>query len=85
MLSNSDTIERVNDSSHFRYPFTPMAFFRQYIAPLFIFLIFFVALAAASARAFLPSDMAQPAPIEEPSPSAQPAMSHPGPVQVEHG
>lgn len=41
-----------------------MAFFRQYIAPLFIFLIFLVALLAVTARAFLPSDMAQPAPIE---------------------
>jgi hypothetical protein len=41
-----------------------MAFFRQYIAPLFIFAIFFVALAAVSARIFLPSDMAQPAPVE---------------------
>jgi hypothetical protein len=41
-----------------------MAFFRQYIAPLFIVLIFLVALLAVSARIFLPSDMAQPAPIE---------------------
>jgi hypothetical protein len=41
-----------------------MAFFRQYIAPLFIVLIFLVALLAVSVRAFLPSDMAQPAPIE---------------------
>jgi hypothetical protein len=41
-----------------------MAFFRQYIAPLFIVLIFLVALLAVTARAFLPSDMAQPAPIE---------------------
>ncbi|WP_404790836.1 hypothetical protein [Altericista sp. CCNU0014] len=41
-----------------------MAFFRQYIAPLFIVLIFLVALLAVSARAFLPTDMAQPAPIE---------------------
>ena len=40
-----------------------MAFFRQYIAPIFIFLIFFVALAAVSARIFLPSDMAAPAPV----------------------
>lgn len=45
-----------------------MAFFRQYIAPIFIFLIFFVALAAVSARIFLPSDMAAPAPIGEVSP-----------------
>jgi len=43
-----------------------MAFFRQYIAPLFIVLIFAVALLAVSARIFLPSDMMAPAPIEEP-------------------
>jgi hypothetical protein len=53
-----------------------MAFFRQYIAPLFIVLIFLVALLAVTARAFLPSDMAQPAPIEEvaaqPQQAAQP-------------
>ncbi len=42
-----------------------MAFFRQYIAPLFIVLIFLVALLATSIRAFLPSDMAQPAPVED--------------------
>jgi hypothetical protein len=34
-----------------------MAFFRQYIAPLFIVLIFLVALLAVTARAFLPTDM----------------------------
>lgn len=43
-----------------------MGFFRQYIAPLFIFLIFAVALLAVSVRIFLPSDMMAPAPIEEP-------------------
>jgi hypothetical protein len=48
-----------------------MAFFRQYIAPLFIFAIFFVALAAVSARIFLPSDMAMPAVMDEPGPSVQ--------------
>jgi hypothetical protein len=42
-----------------------MAFFRQYIAPLFIVLIFLVALLAVTVRAFLPADMAQPAPIEQ--------------------
>ncbi|MBE9116803.1 hypothetical protein IQ249_12925 [Lusitaniella coriacea LEGE 07157] len=42
-----------------------MAFFRQYIAPLFVVLIFLVALAATSARIFLPSDLIAPAPIEE--------------------
>jgi len=45
-----------------------MAFFRQYIAPLFIVLIFLVALVAVSSRIFLPSDMAVPAPIEESAP-----------------
>ncbi len=43
-----------------------MAFFRQYIAPLFIFAIFFLALAAVSARIFMPSDMAMPAVMDEP-------------------
>ncbi len=42
-----------------------MAFFRQYIAPFFIVLIFLVALVAVSARAFLPSDMAAPAPVDD--------------------
>lgn len=45
-----------------------MAFFRQYIAPLFIFLVFLVALLAVSSRIFLPTDMAAPAPIEEVAP-----------------
>lgn len=39
------------------------AFFRQYIAPFVIVLIFLVALLAMSARIFLPSDMASPAPV----------------------
>lgn len=43
-----------------------MGFIRQYVVPLFIFLIFGVALVAVSARIFLPSDMMAPAPIEEP-------------------
>ncbi|HAG80143.1 MAG TPA: hypothetical protein DCL61_03005 [Cyanobacteria bacterium UBA12227] len=42
-----------------------MTFFRQYITPLLILLVFLVALVAVSARIFLPSDMAAPAPIEE--------------------
>ncbi len=42
-----------------------MAFFRQYIAPLIVVLLFAVALVAASARIFLPDDMAGPAPMEE--------------------
>ncbi len=43
-----------------------MSFFRSYIAPLLIVLIFAVAMVAVSARIFLPSDMMAPAPIEEP-------------------
>jgi hypothetical protein len=47
-----------------------MAFFRQYIAPLIVVLLFAVALVAASARIFLPDDMAGPAPMEEVAPAA---------------
>ena len=43
-----------------------MNFFRQYILPLLLVLVFFVALVAVSARIFLPSDLAAPAPIERP-------------------
>ncbi|MGF2038312.1 MAG: hypothetical protein RMZ43_023850 [Nostoc sp. CmiVER01] len=42
-----------------------MAIFRQYIAPLLAVLVFLFALVAVSARIFLPSDMAAPAPIEQ--------------------
>jgi len=42
-----------------------MLIIRQYIAPLIAVLIFSLALVAVSARIFLPSDMAAPAPIEE--------------------
>lgn len=42
-----------------------MSIIRQYIAPLLVVLIFSLALVAVSARIFLPSDMAAPAPIEE--------------------
>lgn len=52
-----------------------MAIFRQYIAPLLVVLVFFVALVAVSARIFLPSDMAAPAPIEEVSPQPKQAKS----------
>lgn len=41
-----------------------MTFFRSYIAPLLIVLIFIVAMLAVSARIFLPSDMVAPAPLE---------------------
>ncbi|MBR8827786.1 MAG: hypothetical protein DSM107014_07750 [Gomphosphaeria aponina SAG 52.96 = DSM 107014] len=40
-----------------------MNFFRQYISPLIIVLMFLIALLAVSARIFLPEDMAAPAPI----------------------
>lgn len=42
-----------------------MVIIRQYIAPLLVVLIFSLALVAVSARIFLPSDMAAPAPVEE--------------------
>lgn len=40
-----------------------MNFLRQYIAPLVVVTIFLLALLAVSARIFLPSDMAAPAPV----------------------
>ena len=40
-----------------------MNIFRQYIAPLLAVVIFLLALVAVSARIFLPSDMAAPAPV----------------------
>ncbi len=40
-----------------------MSFFRQYLAPFVVLLIFLFALFAVSIRIFLPSDMAAPAPI----------------------
>ncbi|MGF1498195.1 MAG: hypothetical protein ACFB8W_15435 [Elainellaceae cyanobacterium] len=46
------------------------AFFRQYIAPLLIVLVFLVAMVAVSARIFLPNDLAAPAPIEDPDQQA---------------
>ena len=42
-----------------------MSFFRQYIAPFIVLLIFFIALFAVSIRTFLPGDMAAPAPISQ--------------------
>jgi hypothetical protein len=44
-----------------------MKFFRQYLAPLLVVLLFLVALVAVSARIFLPGDMALPAPVAEAS------------------
>ncbi|MGB5974777.1 MAG: hypothetical protein WBG38_15740, partial [Nodosilinea sp.] len=55
-----------------------MSFFRSYVAPFIIVLIFAVAMLAVSARIFLPSDMMAPAPIEEPVSSANVAPSAPG-------
>lgn len=40
-----------------------MSFIRAYVIPLFVVLVFLVALVAVSARIFLPSDLAAPAPI----------------------
>lgn len=45
-----------------------MGIVRQYISPLLAVLIFLLALVAVSARIFLPSDLAAPAPIEEVQP-----------------
>lgn len=47
-----------------------MSFFRSYIAPFFIVLIFAIAMLAVSARIFLPDDLAAPAPIEDPDANA---------------
>ena len=46
-----------------------MPFFRQYIAPLIVVLLFGLALVATSARIFLSNEMAAPAPIEEMKPA----------------
>ncbi|BAZ50848.1 hypothetical protein NIES4103_34660 [Nostoc sp. NIES-4103] len=54
-----------------------MAIFRQYIAPLLVVLVFIFALVAVSARIFLPSDMAAPAPIEEVGVSFLPTHTQP--------
>jgi len=52
-----------------------MAFFRQYIAPLIVVLVFLFSLVVVSARIFLPSDMAAPAPIEEVNPTGDKAQT----------
>lgn len=54
-----------------------MTFFRQYIAPLLVVLIFLVSLVAVSARIFLPEDLAQPAPTEEMMPQDKSAQTPP--------
>lgn len=51
-----------------------MAFFRQYIAPLIVVLVFVFSLVVVSARIFLPNDMAAPAPIEEANPTSDKAQ-----------
>lgn len=56
-----------------------MAIFRQYIAPFLIVLVFLVALLSVSARIFLPSDMAGPAPIEDVE-----SVSHHTPDTTDH-
>jgi hypothetical protein len=40
-----------------------MSFFKQYLLPFFVIVVFLVALIAVSARIFLPSDMVAPAPV----------------------
>jgi hypothetical protein len=52
-----------------------MAIIRQYIVPLLVVLTFFLALIAVSARIFLPSDMAAPAPVEEVNPQPKNAQA----------
>lgn len=52
-----------------------MAIFRQYIAPVLVVLVFFIALVAVSARIFLPTDMAAPAPTEQVNPQPENAQS----------
>ncbi len=42
-----------------------LSFIRQYVAPFVAILIFLVALFVVSARIFLPSDLAAPAPLED--------------------
>ena len=53
-----------------------MSFFRQYIAPFIVVLIFLVALFAVSIRIFLPQDMAAPAPISQVELNRANAYSH---------
>lgn len=61
-----------------------MSFFRQYIAPLLVVVLFSIALLAVSARIFLPEDMAQPAPLEEQRSvsSASAPLQSPSPLSV---
>jgi len=52
-----------------------MSFFRSYIAPFFIVLIFAIAMIAVSARIVLPTDMMAPAPAVDPDYSAAPTLT----------
>lgn len=61
-----------------------MAIIRQYIAPLLVVLVFFVALIAVSARIFLPTDMAAPAPIQEVNPNPDNAQAQFSGVALVH-
>jgi hypothetical protein len=52
-----------------------MSFFRSYVAPFLIVLIFAIAMIAVSARIVLPSDMMAPAPAADPGYSAPASTS----------
>jgi|GEM_PF-3076026 hypothetical protein len=65
MLKNGRIQENVTKSK------VMQAFFRQVVAPILIVLVFLVALAATSARIFLPDDMVTPAPS-----GVVPSLSH---------
>ncbi|MDY6939798.1 MAG: hypothetical protein SWY16_19365 [Cyanobacteriota bacterium] len=52
-----------------------MAFFRQFVAPALIVLVFLLALVATSARIFLPEGLSAPAPVEEFAPPEKSAFS----------
>ena len=54
-----------------------MAIFREHIFPFLVMLVFLVALVAVSARIFLPTDMAAPAPVEEVNPQPKQAQALP--------
>lgn len=69
-----------------------MSFFRSYVAPFLIVLIFAIAMLAVSARIFLPGDMLAPAPIsfQEPTldhadPSSQASAFLPSVDDLLHG
>lgn len=63
------------------------AFFRSYIAPALIVLIFAIAMLAVSARIFLPTDMMAPAPVDEADAPASLSQVDllPGLVPLVHG